>query len=455
MIIKTLFHTPLRVVVWVSLLFIGGSLSSCSSDDSEVEPDPDKDPDTETPEGTLDPLLTAKIPDGLYQLGENGHGIIFASDDQGGVLAAKELLKGDEISLKPDQIFAGKTFTLTVVYVFKNPNNASDYALEAYTYTDVPRGVQWNELGQVLPPAQATAAGAINATVTKSSGWDGEELYLATDYSFKSTDFSNSSPWQQEVTFGTSESLIAWDAAADNFRFAVYKNLTPGQTLDINTDDLTQVMAKESVPVPGNTRSLTVRLWGIPDRNESTVNYYVGGTSLSKNNDYDVKFPDIDLFETFDAATDLYTDDYDLHTSHHDAKYDITPIDHQFSWTANQVGKISFSAAANAMDIVKLQWSYGEHGPNPYGFGDWFVFTVPGKDRVITLPALPALVTNLVGNTGIREKFARNTVTFGAYDGVEGYAGWIALGTGTGIGTMNAYRLKKDWKEMVLSLKPN
>ncbi len=452
---KTLFCAPWRATRWIGLCCALGMLSSCGSDDSEVKPDPDKDPDTETPIGSFDILFTTKIPDNLYQLGGNGHGIVFASDDQGGVLAAKEFHKGDDISLKPDQVFAGKTITLTVVYVFKNPDKTNDYALEAYTYTDVPRGVQWNEWGQIFPPAQATAAGAINATVTKSSGWSGDALYLATDYTVRSTDFGNSNTWHQEVTFGTSESLVAWEDASDNFRFAVYKNLTPGQALEINTDDLTQIMAKETVPVPGNTRSLTVRLWGVPDRNESTLNYYVGGTSLNKNNDYNVKFPDIDLFETFDAATDLHTDDYELHTSHHDAKYDITPIDHQFSWTASQVGNITFSTASNAMDMVKLQWSYGEHGPNPYGYGEWFVFTAPGKDRMATLPTLPALVTNLIGNRGIREEFARNTVTFGAYDGVEGYAGWIALSTGTGSGMMNAYRLKKDWTEMVLSLQPN
>ena len=32
---------------------------------------------------------------------------------------------------------------------------------------------------------------------------------------------------------------------------------------------------------------------------------------------------------------------------------------------------------------------------------------------------------------------------------------WIALSSGAGSGMMSAFRLKKDWKEMVLSLKPN
>jgi hypothetical protein len=450
---KAFFRAPWRAALGVTLLFIGG-LSSCSSDDAEVEPDPDKDPDTETPEATLDPLLTAKVPDGLYQLSENGHGIIFASDDAGKVLAAKEFHTGEDISLKPDQAFGGKTFTLTVVYVIKDGSNAQRYAMDAYTYTGVSRGVQWNEFEQVLPARYPTAAGTIDAVVTKSPGWDANYLYLSNDYRYEGTDFYGSNSWSQSLTLGESYSVVAWEDAADDFRFAVYENLTPGQTLEVNTDDLTQVMQKVSVPVPSNTRWLTIRLWGIPDRDKSTVNYYIGGTSLYDNHDYTLKYPDIDLFETFDGTTDLSTDDYDLHVSHHDAKYDITPIDHQFSSSASQVNPVaSFSANANAMDLVKLQWSFGEHGPTPYGYGEWSVFTAPGENRTVALPLLPSMVTNLIGNTGVREQFTRNTVTFGTYDRVNGYAEWLALGTGTDGSTMNAYRGGKDWKEMVISLK--
>jgi hypothetical protein len=450
----TYLRTPWKAAFLMSVFFIAGNLVSCSSDDVEVEPDPDKDPDTENPEGTLDPLLTARIPDDVYQLRENGHGIIFASDDQGNVLSAKEFYNGDDISLKPDELFAGKTFMLTVFYVRKDASNDKNYSMEAYTYTDVPRGVKWNELGQFLPATEPTTEGSITVTVKKSSGWNADYLRLSTDYTYATTDFSSGSTWNREVPFGTSKSLIAWDEAADDSRFAVYENLSPGQTLQIKTDDLTQVMKKEQVPVPENTRSLSIQLYGIPDRDKNTRNYYVGGTYAF--DDYMVRFPDIDLFETFDGVTFLETDDYTLNSFHYNAKYGVTPIDHRFSMVAGQADpQAFFSANANAMDFVKLEWSYGEQGPTPYGDGEWEVFTAPGEDRKIILPLLPSLVTDLVGNADLREQFTRNRVTFGAFDALDGYAEWMALGTGTGSGTMNAYRLNKDSKEMIVSLKPD
>lgn len=428
-----------------AMLFLCAFLwTSCTDDDGD-----------DAPKGTLDALASFRVPaehDRFRATNfENGtvQGFVFASDAQGNVLAAKEFHPNETVELIPDNPFDGDAVTLTEVYIERDAGT-DQYVMRATSYTQLPRGTSWPAEGYGKGKSDVSPViGKVDVVL-----YDETPSEPATQYTISSDIYwayvyggSQEIPSNNPIYLRVSPSILFVRQQSQPY-YKLYDNVVPGQTLELDEKDLTGVMKGTTLTLPASTQSAQISLFGLLKANQFDQRVYLGDSRSTNSAMVTSYIPPEDKFVQYMSFTSLSGPDFNYSATNTHAAYDVALLDLGLSVADKKNGSVTLSTAPS-LTVMSVGFNY-QQGAN---YASWVVRAAPGASRQVTLPTLPALITDALEVDEISSQFAPYSVSGSSYEGTSGYADWIEESATRSHDNMDLYRAPVNMKSLSVLLK--
>ncbi|MCD9015034.1 hypothetical protein [Parachryseolinea silvisoli] len=393
-------------------------------------------------EGSRQLLVTWKVPTDYQLLNSNyDRGFLLASDAEGNVLATTELYAGKSVALFSDDVDAIETCTFTEIYIQAYPS--AGIRVQAFSYTDIPRGASWparefvDTHDQEKPSQGNVTLNLLNPT--------GEQFVMSANAG--TAERSWSTPAVVTVPLGHLPGLVYVLKQYPNpMQFAVFENLQPGQTLDVDVHALEGRLSAEAATIPEGIDDYNVELWGFPVRDNYAQYCWLGYGG--KETAPWIYYPDVPAFARFGSHTSISHNNIHYQNYNKSAKYDFTMIDPEFVVMSEKASDISFSSSDKEYDraIVALGWADENFSTS------WLVHTAPGADRHIVLPTLPTSVKEVIPVDFPMENLLVVAGMLEAFEGVEGYSQWVRAFSESETGEQSFRGFDRNWNAAVVDL---
>jgi hypothetical protein len=410
----------------------------------------------DAPKGTLDALASFRVPEEHDRFRvtnyKNGsvQAFVFASDEQGNVLTAKEFHPNETVELIPDEPFDGNAVTLTEVYIERN-SDADQYTMRVTSYTQLPRGTSWPASGYGKTDDESPAIGQVEVLLRdETPAEDGSQYILSSDIYWAWAWVDGNGPTTIPCLLRVTPSILfvrEQTPTVVNPRYKLYDNVVPGQTLEIDEKDLTGVMTETAVPLPASTESAQITLFGLLKENQFDQRVFLGDSRSRNSASVTLYTPPEDKFVQFMSTTSLLGPDFSHTAIHTNATYDVALLDIGLSVATKENGSVTLSTASN-LSVMSVAFDY-EQGEN---YSWWVVHGAPGASRQVTLPTLPALVTDALEVDDISLKYKPYSVTGSSYETTPRYTDWVKKNAQRSHSSMDFYRSPENSKSLSVPL---
>lgn len=389
-------------------------------------------------DGSRQPLVTWKVPANYPYLDSRyARGFLLASDTEGNVLATTELYAGKSVALFADEADPIETCTFTEIYIDASPS--ARIWVRAFSYADIPRGASWPAREYIdTDDQEKPSQGNVTLNLLNPTG---EQFVMFASAGEASRSQSWSTPTALTVPLGHLPGLVyVLKQFPDPMQFAVFENLRPGQILDVDIHGLQGRLSAEALTIPEGIDDYDVELWGFPVRDNYTQHCWLGYSGNDKKGPW-IYYPDVSAFARFGSNTVFHRNNVLYQNYTKSAKYDFTIHDPAFAVTSGNAPDIRFSSSDQEYDraILSLVWENKEF------FVNWIIYTAPGANRRIMLPALPTSVKGVIPGDLPMENLRVVWAMQEAFEGVDGYAQWVRAFSASDAGEQSFRGLDRNW----------